>query len=82
MHPENYPAQDTFTEIGEKYHARVMDQVDKVPTVEWQHGDDPYQSVAVYPSDTARGDILILLHDGLLCAGLDRKRYHCCKCGL
>ena len=64
MHPENYPAQDTFTEIGEKYHARVMDQVDKVPTVEWQHGDDPYQSVAVYPSDTARGDILILLHGG------------------
>lgn len=64
MRPEEYPAQDAFTEIGAKYHARVMALAETVPTVEWRHGDDPYQSVAVYPAPAPRGDLLILLHGG------------------
>lgn len=64
MRPEDYPPQDDFTEIGAKYHARILGASEDVPTVEWRHGPDPYQSVAVYPSDAPRGDIVILLHGG------------------
>ena len=64
MQPEDYPAQDVFTEIGEKYHARIMDVVETVPTEEWQHGDDPYQSVALYPAEMPRGDIIVMIHGG------------------
>lgn len=64
MRPEDYPAQDAFSEIGAKYHARIMGEAAKVPTVEWQHGGDAYQSVAVYPAPEPRGDVLILLHGG------------------
>ena len=64
MRPDQYPPQDAFTEIGAAYHARIMGAADKVSTVEWQHGGDPYQSVAVYPADSPRGDLMILLHGG------------------
>lgn len=64
MRPEDYPPQDAFTQIGAKYHARILGAADTVPTIEWQHGADPYQSVAVYPAEQPRGDILILLHGG------------------
>jgi len=64
MRPEDYPAQDPFTEIGAQYHARIINEAGSIPTVEWQHGQDPYQSVAVYPAEHPRGDILILIHGG------------------
>lgn len=64
MRPEDYPAQDAFTEIGAAYHRKIMDRVDTVRTIEWQHGDDPYQSIALYPSEQPTGDILILIHGG------------------
>lgn len=64
MRPEDYPAQDAFTEIGAKYHARILGAAETVPTVEWQHGSDAYQSVAIYPSDNPSGDILVMLHGG------------------
>jgi len=64
MRPEDYPAQDAFTEIGARYHARIMGEAARVPTIEWQHGADPYQSVAIYPAEKPRGDVLILLHGG------------------
>ncbi len=64
MRPEDYPPQDAFTEIGAKYHARIISLADAVPTVEWQHGDDPYQSVALYPAPDPRGDIVVMIHGG------------------
>jgi len=64
MRPEDYPPQDSFTPIGAAYHARIMDQAEAVPTFEWQHGDDPYQSVALYPASKPRGDVMLLLHGG------------------
>src|SRR6056297_3309835 len=64
MRPEEYPAQDAFTEIGTAYHRKIMGQAEKVRTVEWQHGDDPYQSVALYPAEKPTGDILLLIHGG------------------
>jgi len=64
MRPEEYPPQDPFTKIGEAYHARIMAAADAVPTLEWQHGDDPYQSVALYPAPAPRGDVILLIHGG------------------
>lgn len=64
MRPEAYPPQEPFSSIGETYHARIIGLAGDVPTVEWQHGDDPYQSVAIYPSETPRGDLLVLIHGG------------------
>lgn len=64
MRPEDYPPQEPFSEIGAKYHARIMGEAEMVPTVEWRHGDDPYQSVAVYPTDTPSGDVVVLIHGG------------------
>lgn len=64
MKPEDYPAQDSFTEIGAKYHAKISDLADGVATVEWQHGADPYQSVALYPALEPRGDLVAMIHGG------------------
>lgn len=64
MRPEDYPPQDAFTEIGARYHARISALAEAVPTVEWQHGDDPYQSVALYPAPAPRGDVVALIHGG------------------
>lgn len=64
MRPEDYPPQDPFTAIGAAYHARILGAAAEVPTVEWQHGADPYQSVALYPAANPRGDVLALIHGG------------------
>jgi hypothetical protein len=64
MRPEHYPPQEPFTTIGAAYHARILGAAADVPTVEWQHGPDPYQSVAVYPAANPRGDVLALIHGG------------------
>lgn len=64
MRTEDYPAQEPFTEIGAAYHARIMGLADGVPTVERQWGDDPYQSVALYPAQAPRGDVMCLIHGG------------------
>jgi acetyl esterase/lipase len=64
MRPEDYPPQDAFTEIGAKYHAKILGLADAVPTVEWRHGADPYQSVALYPAPDPRGDIVVMIHGG------------------
>lgn len=64
MRPEEYPSQEPFSAIGAAYHARIIGLADTVPTIEWQHGADPYQSVAVYPAPQPRGDVLMLMHGG------------------
>jgi arylformamidase len=64
MRPEDYPPQEPFTAIGAAYHARILGAADAVPTVEWQHGADPYQSIALYPAQAPRGDVLALIHGG------------------
>lgn len=64
MRPEDYPVQEPFTAIGAAYHARIIGAAQEVETAEWQHGDSPYQSVAVYPAPQPRGDVLLLIHGG------------------
>jgi arylformamidase len=64
MRPEDYPQQEPFTEIGAAYHAKILGEADKVPTVEHQWGSDLYQSVALYPAPRPRGDVMCLIHGG------------------
>ena len=64
MRPEDYPAQDAFTEIGKKYHSRILDLAENVPTEEWQYGENPYQSVALYPAEKPRGELIVMIHGG------------------
>ena len=64
MRPEDYPPQEPFSEIGKAYHQKIMPAAETVTAVEWQHGADPYQSVALYPAAQPRGDVLLLIHGG------------------
>jgi acetyl esterase/lipase len=64
MRPEDYPAQEPFTEIGGRYHARVTELGAGIEGVEIRHGADAYQSVAIYPAAAPRGDVLCLIHGG------------------
>jgi len=64
MKPEDYPAQEPFTEIGARYHEEVMRRGRGVEGVEVALGGDPYRSLAVYPADNPTGDVLCLMHGG------------------
>lgn len=64
MRPEDYPAQEPFTTIGERYHAEVLRLSEGVAGTDVAVGDDPYQSVAVYPADAPNGSVLCLIHGG------------------
>lgn len=64
MRAEDYPPQEPFTGIGAAYHARIMGVAEKVPSVEIRWGENPHQSVAIYPAERPRGDVLCLIHGG------------------
>lgn len=64
MRPEDYPAQEPFTELGGRYHAEVMRLGLGVVGVDIVHGANPYQSVGFYPAPKPRGDVLCLIHGG------------------
>lgn len=64
MRPEDYPAQEPFTEIGARYHAEVARRGNGIEAAETQWGGDAYQSVAVYPATDPRGDVLCVMHGG------------------
>ncbi len=65
MRPEDYPAQEPFSEVAQRYH----DTVTKLgsctpPGEEIQVGEDPYQSLTVYPAAEPDGRILAFMHGG------------------
>jgi acetyl esterase/lipase len=64
MRPDAYPPQEPFSALGARNHDTVMALAEAVPTVEWQWGNNPYQSVALYPAPQPRGDVLALIHGG------------------
>lgn len=64
MRPEDYPAQEPFTPIGEKYHAEVMKRGADVAGEEVVLGDDPYRSLAIYRAPSPNGAVLCLIHGG------------------
>ncbi|MCR9221686.1 MAG: alpha/beta hydrolase [Alphaproteobacteria bacterium] len=64
MHPDDYPPQEPFTDIGARYHAEVMRRGAGVTGVEIALGDDPYRALAVYPAEAPTGATLCLMHGG------------------
>ncbi len=64
MRPEDYPPQEPFSELGAKYHAALMARPAPAPSIEVQHGDDAYQSIAVYAADKPSGPVLCVIHGG------------------
>jgi arylformamidase len=64
MRLEDYPPQEPFTEIGQRYHAEVTRLGVGIEGVETVWGQDPYQSFTIYPAANPRGDVLCLMHGG------------------
>jgi arylformamidase len=64
MSPEDYPEQEPFTAIGEKYHAEVMRRGAGVRGIEVSYGANPYQALSVIPAERPSGDVLIVFHGG------------------
>ncbi|MGB7302122.1 MAG: alpha/beta hydrolase [Burkholderiaceae bacterium] len=64
MKPEDYPAQEPFSEMGARQHAKVMALVDGIAATDVMVGSDPYQSVAVYRANQPRGNVLCVMHGG------------------
>jgi acetyl esterase/lipase len=62
--PEQYPPQEPLSPLGAKYHARVMALGEGVEGIEAPYGDDPYQSLAVFPSARPNGDVLVFFPGG------------------
>jgi len=60
----SYPPQEPFTEIGGKYHLRVQELAKGVVGENFAYGTDPYQEVAVFPSDKPDGRVLAFMHGG------------------
>ena len=64
MKIESYPPQEPFTEIGARYHERVLGMQTPSEGKELQYGDNPYQSIAIFPADTPNGNVLCFMHGG------------------
>ncbi len=65
MRPEDYPPQEPFSEVAARYHRSVTELGAGIePGREIVLDDDPYRSLAIYPSPTPDGRVLAFIHGG------------------
>ena len=64
MRPEDYPPQESFSPLGQRYHEAVTARGAGVSGSAFGFGDDPYQSLLVYPAERPSGDVLAFVHGG------------------
>ena len=64
MRPDDYPPQEPFSEVAERYHDTVMRLGDGIAGTEFAYGGDPYQSLAIYQPETPNGTVLAFVHGG------------------
>lgn len=64
MRPEDYPAQEPLSDFARPYHEEVMRRAEGLDGIEAHYGDDPYQSILLYPAPTPNGDVLAFIHGG------------------
>jgi arylformamidase len=65
MRLDDYPAQEPLSAAGAAYQARILALGEGVQApVEACYGDDPYQSIAVFPAPRPTGDVLLFWHGG------------------
>lgn len=61
----DYPPQEPFSEVGRRYHDEAMRLGDGIAApLDVLYGDDPYQSLAVFPAARPSGDVLLFWHGG------------------
>jgi len=64
MRLEQYPPQEPLSALGMAYHERVMALGRDAAGIEAHYGDDPYQSLTIFPAASPSGDVLLFLHGG------------------
>jgi arylformamidase len=61
---DSYPAQEPFSELGARNHARVQELSVGIDGLTFAYGDDPYQEVAVFPVSNPNGAVVAFMHGG------------------
>lgn len=66
MRPEDYPPQEPLSLLGTRYVAELARRAEGAPLPALEHawGEDPYQSVALWPAAAPGAPILVFLHGG------------------
>lgn len=61
---EEYPSQEPLTSQRATYQEEVLRRGNGIVGIETIIGDDPYQSLSVYPAASPDGTVLTFLHGG------------------
>jgi len=61
---EHYPPQEPLSPAGQAYHAELLRRLPAQAGIEQQYGDDPYQSLLIFPALQPSGDVLLFFHGG------------------
>lgn len=64
MRPEDYPPQEPFSENAQRYHDTVMRLGEGIVGEDISYGDDPYQTVLMFPAGEPDGSLLAFMHGG------------------
>lgn len=64
MRPEDYPPQEPFSENAQRYHDTVMQLGEGMVGEDIPYGDDPYQTVMMFPAAEPDGSLLAFMHGG------------------
>ncbi|HUH87447.1 MAG TPA: alpha/beta hydrolase [Pusillimonas sp.] len=59
-----YPAQEPFNENMAAYHHKLIERAKGLEPVEVNYGEDPYQSLGVFPAQQPDGRVLLYFHGG------------------
>ncbi|MAO93921.1 MAG: hypothetical protein CMM78_03860 [Rhodospirillaceae bacterium] len=64
MRPEDYPPQEPFSELGSRHQKEIASRIADIEGENFIIGENPYQSVVVYPADQPSGVVIGLMHGG------------------
>ena len=60
----NYPPQEPFNENAAAYHDHLIGRGKDLNPIEFRYGDDPYQSLGLFPAAHPDGRVLLYFHGG------------------
>jgi acetyl esterase/lipase len=61
---QDYPPQEPLSPAGQAYHEELMRRLPLQAGVELSYGEDPYQSLSIFPASQPTGDVLVFFHGG------------------
>lgn len=64
MEIARYPAQEPFNENMTVYHSHLLERAKDLKPIEVNYGDDPYQSLGIFPAAKPDGRVLLYFHGG------------------